>query len=100
MREVAVEVLHHSGNLTPEVVDKLMQILRTDSHENVRRGAVSALRDAVPKPVGLPELLIAALGDSDYMVRGRAFMALTECLPGWRDSDEGIIAKTGAFANL
>ncbi|MFH1631672.1 MAG: HEAT repeat domain-containing protein [bacterium] len=83
MRESAVEILHHAGHLTEEVVAQLTTILETDSSEKVRRAAVEALTAA--NPDNFFDILVECLDDNDYIVRGRAFTAITKCLPCWRE---------------
>jgi len=84
MRESAVEIMLHAGHFPKEAVATLRTLLKTEPHENVRRAVVSALTAA--NPPDLSELLLEALGDSDYMVRSRAFAVLTRCLPEWQSN--------------
>lgn len=86
MRESAVEILLHSGHFPDNVVEILRQLIKTESHENVRRQVVSALVAA--NPPDLLELLLSVLEDSDYIVRSRAFSALVNILPNWREEEE------------
>lgn len=80
LRLTAIAVLRHSRTHDPDAVSGVVGILETDDTPEIRREAVGLIAEL--GDVSLIGVLETALGDSDYIVRGRAYLGLKSIVPG------------------
>lgn len=79
LRLTAIAVLRHSRTHDPDAVSKVVGILETDDTPEIRREAVGLIAEL--GDASLTGVLEAALGDNDYIVRGRAYLGLKSIVP-------------------
>lgn len=79
LRLTAIAVLRHSKTCDPDAISKVVGILETDDTPEIRREAVGLIGEL--REVLLIGVLKEALGDNDYIVRGRAYLGLKSIVP-------------------
>ena len=75
LRETALAVFQHARVMDGTIKAETIRLLRTDDVDNIRRKAVEMLSDC--RDPGLQPVLLEALGDHDWEVRGKAFLGLS-----------------------
>lgn len=92
IRDTALFVLWHSGTRDDEIDSRIAAIVGTDDSIKIRRNAVRMIASLRVRKF-LP-LLIQCLQDSDYIIRGEAFIGISSL-----DDDFDKIPAVKTFMN-
>jgi len=94
LRLTAVAVMSHAGIRETSIDLKMIELLETDDDVEIRREIVRTISER--KDPKFVNVLVKILGDSDYIVRGRAFISL-KALDGCWNSDHEILVAIQTY---
>lgn len=81
-REIALAIFWHTGIRDEEIDQQVMRLLRTDDVLNLRRDAVRMLAES--REEKFKQVLLEALDDEDWLIRGEAILGLKALSPDFK----------------